>query len=115
VSNVNLHIGGRSFTVACEAGEEERVLGLGRMIDEKVRALGPAANQNETRMLLFAAVVLADELNEARHGPGVPPPPPPPPPPPEPVEDLELAARLEAIAGALENCAAALESLADDA
>lgn len=118
MSNVNLHIGGRTFTVACEAGQEEHILGLGRLIDEKVRTLGPGANQNETRMLLFAAVVLADELHETRHGPGAPPPPPPPPPPPappEPVEDAQLAGRLEAIAGALEKCAAALETLADEA
>jgi cell division protein ZapA len=115
VSNVNLHIGGRTFTVACAAGEEEHILGLGRMIDEKVRTLGPGANQNETRMLLFAAVVLADELHEARNGPGAPPAPPPLPPEPEPVEDTGLATRLEAIAASLEKCAAALETMADEA
>jgi cell division protein ZapA len=119
VSNVNLHIGGRTFAVACAPGEEEHIIGLGRVIDEKVRTLGTAANQNETRMLLFASIVLADELHEARNGPGAPPPtpppPPPPPPPPEPVEDEELAARLEAIASALEKCASALETLADEA
>lgn len=113
MSNVSLHIGGRTFTVACAAGEEEHIIGLGRLVDEKVRTLGSAANQNETRMLLFASIVLADELHEALNGPGAPPPPPPP--PPEPTEDLELAARLEAIAGALEKCAAALETLADEA
>ena len=90
MSNVNLHIGGRTFTVACEAGQEEHILGLGRLIDEKVRTLGPGA-------------------------PPPPPPPPPPPSPPEPVEDAQLAGRLEAIAGALEKCAAALETLADEA
>lgn len=115
MSNVSLHIGGRTFTVACAPGEEDHILGLGRMIDEKVRALGPGANQNETRMLLFAAVVLADELHEARNGRGAPVPPPPPPPPPEPVEDAALAARIEAIAAALEKCADALETLADEA
>jgi len=118
MSNVSLHIGGRTFTVACAPGEEDHIIGLGHMIDEKVRTLGTAANQNETRMLLFAAIVLADELHEARNGAGAPPPPPPPPPappPPAPVEDVELAARLEAIAGALEKCASALETLADEA
>ena len=117
MSNVSLQIGGRSFTVACAPGEEEHIAGLGRMIDGKLQAMGGSAGQTETRTLLFAALLLADELHEARHGAGapIPPPPPPPPPPPEPQEDMALAARLEDIALKLENCASALEGLAPDA
>jgi len=117
MSNVNLQIGGRSFTVACAPGEEEHISGLGRMIDARLAAMGGAAGQTETRTLLFAALLIADELHEARHGAGapVPPPPPPPPPPPEPEEDMELAERLEAIAAKLENCAAALEAFGSEA
>lgn len=63
MSNVNLAIGGRTFTVACANGEEAHVTDLGRMIDDKVTASGAIA-QNETRMLLFAALMLADELHE---------------------------------------------------
>lgn len=111
MSNVSLHIGGRSFTVACAPGEEEHIAGLGRMIDAKLHAMGGMSGQNETRMLLFAALVLADELHEAQNGPGAPPPPPP----PDPVEDAELAARLEGIADSLEKCATHLEGLARDA
>ena len=81
MSNVNLQIGGRSFTVACAPGEEEHITGLGRMIDAKLAAMGGVAGQTETRTLLFAALLLADELHEARHGAGAPVPPPPPPPP----------------------------------
>jgi len=65
MSNVQLVIGGRSFTVACAAGEEKHVADLGRMIDAKVIESGAIA-QNETRMLLFAALMLADEVHEAR-------------------------------------------------
>lgn len=65
MSNVNLGIGGRSFAVACANGEERHVAELGRMIDAKVTASGAIA-QNETRMLLFAALMLADEVHEAR-------------------------------------------------
>jgi cell division protein ZapA len=115
MSNVSLHIGGRSFTVACAPGEEAHITGLGRMIDAKLHAMGGMSGQSEARMLLFAALVMADELHEAQNGPGAPPPPPPPPPPPEPEEDMELAARLENIAESLEKCASHLEGLAGDA
>ncbi|MBC2666557.1 cell division protein ZapA [Novosphingobium flavum] len=112
MSNVSLHIGGRGFTVACAEGEEAHIAELGRMIDAKLHAMGGAAGQSETRVLLFAALLLADELHEAKNGPGAPPPPPP---PPEPKEDLALAEALEEIARRLENCASHLEQLATDA
>lgn len=112
MSNVSLQIGGRTFTVACAAGEEDHILGLGRMIDAKLHAMGGVAGQTETRTLLFAALLLADELHEARNGPGTPVPPPP---PPAPKEDPALVARLEGIAARLENCASHLEGIAADA
>ncbi len=67
MSNVTLPIGGRDFTVACAAGEEEHVASLGRMIDQKVSTLGDNATHSEARMLLFGALLLADELHEIRH------------------------------------------------
>lgn len=112
MSNVTLHIGGRAFTVACAHGEEEHIAALGRMIDGKLHTMGGAVGQTETRVLLFAALLLADELHEARHGPGAPVPPPS---APEPREDPELAESLEAIAERLEKCATHLEQLAGDA
>ena len=112
MSNVTLHIGGRAFTVACAPGEEEHITGLGRMIDGKLQQMGAASAQSETRILLFAALLLADELHEARNGPGAPVPPPPPPPP---SEDPKLAETLELVADRLEKCASHLEALTNDA
>ena len=80
MSNVTLSIGGRSYTVACAAGEEEHVAGLGRAIDAKIQSMG-AAGTTESRQLLFAALLLADGQAE----------------------------RLESIAAKLEACALALE------
>lgn len=108
MSNVNLQIGGRTFTVACATGEEEHISGLGRMIDAKLHAMGGAAGQNETRMLLFAALLLADELHDIRTNGAAPT-------PPAPVEDPKLAERLENLALALEKCAAHLETVAGEA
>ena len=99
MSNVSLHIGGRSYSVACAAGEEGHVADLGRLIDEKVQSMG--GGHTEVRQLLFAALLLADELHEARHRGGIVPAPASPAP--------DHAPMLEAIAERLEKCAAALE------
>ncbi|MFC0590853.1 cell division protein ZapA [Novosphingobium aquiterrae] len=64
MSDVTLQIGGRAYTVACAAGEEQHVAALGRTIAEKVEQMG--TGHSEARQLLFAALLLADELHEAR-------------------------------------------------
>ena len=97
MSNVTLQIGGRSYSVTCAEGEEAHVEGLGQLIDDKIRELGTSAH-NETRLLLFAALMLADELHEAR-GIG----------PAAPTSAKDHAAALEALADRLEKCANALE------
>lgn len=66
MSNVTLTIGGKSFSVACAEGEEAHVAALGRMIDGKIASMGDTAAQNETQMLLFASLLLADELEDLR-------------------------------------------------
>lgn len=74
VSNVALVVGGRNYTVNCAAGEEDHIAELGAMIDGKLAAMG-TAGQNETRSLLFAALLLADEVYElTSNGPATPTP-----------------------------------------
>lgn len=125
VSNVALVVGGRSYTVNCAAGEEDHIAELGAMIDAKLTAMG-AAGQNETRNLLFAALLLADEVYELKSsGPGTPTSAPSAELPyatPDPVayaapDAVDLAPafsidpeRLEGIANRLENLAAHLEA-----
>ncbi len=101
MSNVVLTIGGRKFTVACADGEEAHIGKLGRMIDERLSALGDTAGQNEVRMLLYAALVLADDLHEAQNASTA-----------SPSGDFlpsGAARRLENIALQMENLAARLE------
>lgn len=69
MTNVTLSIGGRSLTVSVASGEETHVEMLGRMIDDRVRRMGNIATQGEARMLLFASLMLADELHEAHSRP----------------------------------------------
>jgi cell division protein ZapA len=101
MSNVTLAIGGRSFTVAGAAGEEDHVAGLGRMIADKIAAMGDLSSQSESRMLLFAALLLADELHEVTVRS-----------PPAAASPLAGASaeQLDGIARRLENLAARLES-----
>lgn len=95
--HVLLHIGGHGYTVACRAGGEERLIKLGRLIDSKIEeartSLGTAS---QVRQLLFAALLLADQVGEARS-------------PPE--GDHELSAALAALADRVEAMADGLEEL----
>lgn len=69
MAEVNLTIAGHSYTVACRDGEEERLRKLGEIVDVKTadaqKAVG--GNLGETRLLLFAALLLADEADEMRN------------------------------------------------
>ncbi len=101
MSNVTLDIAGRRYTIACAAGEEAHIGMLGASISGKLAALPDLSGQSEQRTLLFAALLLADELHEAQSGEngpatGV-----------NAAEPLEnLATRLESLATRLEGSAA---------
>ncbi len=70
MSKVVLTIGGREYSMTCAAGEEGHIGELGRMIDDKLGTLRERASQNDSRSLLFAALLLADELHELRKSAG---------------------------------------------
>ncbi len=103
MSDVRLKVGGRYYTVACADGEEDRLRALAAQVDGKVAALGSAASSNEGKNLLFAAIFLADELDEAKRTAAAA------------SADDALARRLERIAGALEKAADALETAGEQA
>ena len=98
MSNVTLDLGGRSYAVACEDGQEAHILGLGRAIDAKLATMN-LAGQSEARMLLFAALLMADECHELKGGTQSPSPAGP-----------DLGEALEKLAGRLESCAVRLEN-----
>jgi cell division protein ZapA len=110
MSNVTLTIGGRPFTVACAKGEEKHVTALGKVIDSKLSSMDSLSGQNEVRTLLFAALLLADELHDAREARAAAKEPAPP-----AGIAPELTERLETIASKMENLALSLETEADSA
>jgi cell division protein ZapA len=65
MADVRLTIAGREYIVTCKDGEESRLQALGAMVDEKAReAGGPSGGLNESRVLLFSALLLADKLHD---------------------------------------------------
>lgn len=65
MNEVTLQIGGRNYTISCEEGQEDQIIRLGAVIEEKLSGLGELA-PNHSQNLLFAALFLADELQETR-------------------------------------------------
>ena len=99
MSMVDLMIAGRTYQVACREGEEESLRAAARLVDGKSReALSGLGTLSEARQFLFASLLLADQLIENRPETAAPAAP-----DPALVQRAEtLAARLEALAGALE-------------
>lgn len=66
MTDVTLSIAGKDHMVACAPGEENHVRYLGQMIDAKVSQMESGGAQSETRLLLFASLLLADEVHELK-------------------------------------------------
>lgn len=59
---VEIKIGGRSFDVACQDGEEQYLLAAAAMLDTEANALSnQIGRMPESRMLLMAGLLLADK------------------------------------------------------
>jgi cell division protein ZapA len=69
VARVEIAINGRTYTVACDEGQEDRVRELGAYVDEKLKSLG-GGGASEAQLLVLTSLVLADELIEQRQGNG---------------------------------------------
>ena len=64
---VSVQIANRSYELACGDGDEERVQELAAYVDEKVVELRrQLPGTPEVKLLVFAALILADESREAR-------------------------------------------------
>jgi cell division protein ZapA len=66
MAQVNVTINGKSYPVACDDGQEERIRHLARYLDGKVAEFAKSLGAvGEARLLLLAGLVVADELAEA--------------------------------------------------
>ena len=100
MAEVTLAIGWREYGVACRDGGEDHLRSLARRVDAKVEeARGAVGTASEVRQLLFAALLLADDLAEGVNAaPGVPP-----------AHDPAMIQALSALAARVESMADALE------
>jgi cell division protein ZapA len=112
MASVEVEIAARKYSVACRDGEEEHLRSVAAIVDSKARdAASALGSLSEARQLLFASLLLADELKEQRSGQ---------PPAPQaqaasaPAEiDPAVIDALERLAGRVESLAEQLERSAD--
>jgi cell division protein ZapA len=102
MAEVEIGIAGRTYRVACRDGEEDNLRAAAAIVDSKSRdALAGLGALSEARQLLFASLMIADELIEKKGvqapAPGMPP-------------DSQVVRRVDALAERLERLAANLES-----
>lgn len=114
MAQVSLKINGYAYTVGCEDGQEDHLRAMASAVEERmtrVKALG--TQSGESRLLVLAALLMADELHdlaaELANAPNYPGPVPGQmlgqallPPPVEPARLAQLADRAESIAVAME-------------
>ncbi|QSF55391.1 cell division protein ZapA [Brevundimonas fontaquae] len=67
MATVTVEVNGRPYAVGCADGQEERVCILAKQFDNQVRQVaGDVGHVGDLRLFLMSALILADELHEAR-------------------------------------------------
>lgn len=66
MSQVNVTINGRQFRMACEDGQESHLMKLAQELDDRIGMLrGNFGEIGDNRLIVMAALTVADELAEA--------------------------------------------------
>ncbi len=67
MAQISIEVNGRPYAVGCEDGQEAHLLELARLFDHQVRQVSQDMGQlGDTRLFLMGALLLADELSDAR-------------------------------------------------
>lgn len=67
MGSVSLAINGRNYTIACDDGQERRVMELGHFIDKRLREIARGAGAvSEQHLMVLTSLLMADELFEAK-------------------------------------------------
>ena len=107
MGQVTVRVGGYSHPVSCEDGQEAHLVALAGEVDRRVASVKAMGGQfGENRLLLLAALLLADEVHDlrielAQARAGMPA--------AAPGPDPRLAHRLTQVAERIERIAAGLE------
>lgn len=111
MSEVTITINKRDYAVACEDGQEPHLRRLAKMLESKVEELVGAMGQvGDTRLLVMAGLLLADDINDANRklAQSVSKPSPP---PAAALSDTELAA-MSKLANEIRQAASHIDGLA---
>jgi len=66
---VEVEIAARRYSVACRDGEEAHLRAVAAIVDRKAQEAAEAlGNLSESRQLLYASLLLADEVKDRRSG-----------------------------------------------
>ncbi len=111
MAQVTVRINGFAYTVGCQDGEEQHLLAMAGEIERRIDSIKAVAGQTgEARMLVMAALLMADDLfelgqalREAEQRAGTPPAPGP------PASDPKLQRKLSRLARRAEDIASGLE------
>ena len=70
MAQVTISINSREYAIACEDGQELRIMQLSRLLDEKAKLLTNGTNQiSESMLLAMVGLLLADGLSELKKNP----------------------------------------------
>jgi cell division protein ZapA len=68
MSHINVTINGRQYRMACEEGQEVRLLKLAESLESRIGSLrGKFGEIGDQRLEVMAALTIADELMDANH------------------------------------------------
>ena len=69
MAQIEVEIAGRRYGVACRDGEEAHLRSLAALVDKRARDASEALGSlSEARQLLFASLLLADDVNDKTGG-----------------------------------------------
>ncbi len=67
MAQVTVRINGYAYTVGCQDGEEDHLLAMADEVERRIDSIKVAAGPSgEARMLVMAALLMADDLYELR-------------------------------------------------
>lgn len=73
MAEVSVTIHGKAYGISCDDGQERRVQELAKYVDTRLREIaGAGAASNESHLLVLTALVLADEVFDAKSQAAIP-------------------------------------------
>ena len=71
MAEVTISINGRTYDIACDSGQEGRVVDLAAYIDQKLQQIARGGGAyNDMHLMVLTSIIIADELLEERQSAG---------------------------------------------